>query len=158
MNTLSKTEPITRNDNDGISRIAVSFTMVIVMLYLMDVMLRSILTRDSRVLAAQSTVPQSSADLPYFGEVEPRVLTITDVTGWVDLVHNPPYVPWISANFFNDGPDTAFLSMNYPSNFTELRIGESLQINLTGAIRRLEVIFFRCNSGQTASVRVVGKY
>jgi len=94
----------------------------------------------------------------YLGLEDSRDLVATDQLQWLDLLNNSPYTPWITASFFNDGPDSVFIAINLPSGFTELKSGESKSVNFSMADRRIEVIYFVCNAGESASVRAVGKY
>ncbi|GAI60676.1 unnamed protein product, partial [marine sediment metagenome] len=47
------------------------------------------------------------------GVVDPRTLSVTDKLQKISLIHDWPFTPWITAYFFNDGPNTAYLSINY---------------------------------------------
>jgi len=94
----------------------------------------------------------------FLGLEDSRELVATDQLQWLDLLNNSPYTPWITASFFNDGPDSVFIAINLPSGFTELKSGESKSVNFSMADRRIEVIYFVCNAGESASVRAVGKY
>jgi hypothetical protein len=94
----------------------------------------------------------------YEGLTANRNLQANDSTHWENLTSNPPYVPWITASFYNEGPDTAFLSLNYPDNAVPLKAKETWNVGFTGANRRLEVIFYKTDPGKSALVRVVGKY
>ncbi len=93
----------------------------------------------------------------YCGMTDPRTLDATATLKWLSLVDGPPYIPWISASFFNDGPDRVYIGINRPDG-SPIESGESLTVDLSGADRRIEVIFYQCDPGKTASVRAIGKY
>jgi hypothetical protein len=107
-----------------------------------------------RILASSPmTLAQS-----YQGLTDSRTLNATPTLQWLNLISDPPYSPWISASFFNDGPNSVFIGINNPDELTEINKGGSLEVNMSGGQRRIEFVFYKCNPGQTASVRVVGKY
>lgn len=93
----------------------------------------------------------------YYGIIDPRTLNATGVLKWLSLVEDPPYTPWISVSFFNDGPDKVNIGINRPDG-SPIESGESLTVDLSGANRRIETIFYQCDTGETASVRAIGKY
>ncbi len=94
----------------------------------------------------------------YVGLTDDRVLNATPTMQWLNLISDPPYNPWITAYFFNDGPHSVFIGINNPNELTQLANGEDKTVDMTGADRRIELVFFKSNIGEKASVRVVGKY
>jgi len=100
------------------------------------------------------------------GEVDPRTFAVTGQIQGLALIHDWPFVPWITAAFFNDGDIstdppgevTAYIAINYTFDWLQLKKGESLNIDLSKSDKRIQFIHYRCNVGETASVRVVGKY
>lgn len=94
----------------------------------------------------------------YVGVSDPRDVDATDVLSFIDLVGGHPYVPWVSTNFVNDGPDSVWIAINYPTALYELKNGESASVYRIGAQERIAVIFFVCSNGEEASVRVIGEY
>lgn len=94
----------------------------------------------------------------YRGVSDPRVIEATDELSYVDLVGEPPYSPWVSANLINDGPDSVRVAVNYSTALYELREGESSSIYRIGAQERIALVFFICNTGERASVRMIGEY
>ena len=94
----------------------------------------------------------------YTGLTDDRTLNATPTMQWLNLISDPPYNPWISAYFFNDGPHSVFIGINSPDELTQLATGEDKTVDMTGADRRIELVFFKSNRGERASVRVVGKY
>ncbi|GAJ20527.1 unnamed protein product [marine sediment metagenome] len=94
----------------------------------------------------------------YVGLTDDRVLNATPTIQWLNLINDPPYHPWITAYFFNDGPHSVFIAINNPNELTQLANGEDKTVDMTGATRRIELIFFKTNRGERASVRAIGKY
>jgi hypothetical protein len=94
----------------------------------------------------------------YVGLEDIRVLNCTPYTQYINLLNAPPYTPWVSATFHNDGPDSAFISINNPDEFGEYKPGEDKQISMLSGQRRIEFIYYKCEPAKTATVRVVGKY
>jgi len=93
----------------------------------------------------------------YQGKIDTRVIEATDALGFLDLVNNYPNTPWINVFLINDGPDTVFLSVNGGSPEIPIHKGEDISVDFSQAERRIETILYRCDIGETASVRVVGK-
>ncbi len=122
------------------------------MMMMMMIMMVSLLTT---VIPAATQQPSAQA---YTGLTDERTLEANRYLQWINLVSDPPYTPWISAAFQNDGPHSVFIAVNNPSEMLEIANGESHQLDMTGATRRIEFLFYKCNIGETASVRVIGKY
>lgn len=87
-----------------------------------------------------------------------RTLPVTDQIQSITLIGDWPFAPLISAYFFNKGEQKAYIQVNYPGEWFELEKGESAQISHAGANRRIEIIYYKCDDGETASVSVLGKY
>lgn len=68
-----------------------------------------------------------------------------------------PATPWVSAYVVNDGPSPAYVGANKPSGMSKLYAGEATNLNFLGAERRIDVLFYRTDSG-TATLRVKGQY
>lgn len=94
----------------------------------------------------------------YLGLTDDRTLNATPTMQWLNLISNPPYHPWITAYFFNDGPHSVFIGINNPNELIQLASGEDKAVDMTGADRRIELVFFKSNIGERASVRAIGKY
>ncbi|MBA7586337.1 hypothetical protein ES708_28335 [subsurface metagenome] len=92
------------------------------------------------------------------GEVDPRTLSITDEIQGLALIHDWPFTPWITASFYNDGLDTAYIAINYIFDWVPLKKGENLTIDFSKSDKRIQFIHCRCDAGEKASVRVIGKY
>lgn len=103
----------------------------------------------ARYLAAES----------FEGEEDPRnSLPVTDEVETIDLIHNFPHKPWVAASFMNYGPSTVLVSINVPTREIEVRVNEGIEIDRQHADKRIESIFYRCATGDTATMRIVGQY
>ncbi len=108
-------------------------------------------TPSAQALAAQS----------YTGLTDYKVLDADEQLRWVSLD-----VPWVTASFFNEGDVTvappgqvsAYIAVNNPNSFVELKKGDSQNADFSFAQRRIEIIFYKADKGKHARVRVVGKY
>ena len=94
----------------------------------------------------------------YTGLTDERILKATPTMQWINLISDPPYSPWISASFFNDGPNSVFIAINNPGELVEIASSESLEVDMSGGQRRIEFVFYKSKIGEKASVRVIGKY
>lgn len=92
------------------------------------------------------------------GKQDSRVLDATDAYQTEDLVKKYPFIPWATASFVNDGADAVYIGINRQAGATKLEDGEPYEVDYTKAERRIELIYYWCDAGETASVRVVGKY
>lgn len=128
------------------------------MMIIMMVVMMSVLQSMPALTTATAQATQALQAQSYTGLTDSRVLTANRFLQWVNLVSSPPYSPWITASFYNDGPHSAFIAINNPDEPTEIALGGSIEVNMTGGDRRIEFVFYRCNAGETASVRAVGKY
>ena len=64
-----------------------------------------------------------------------------------------------SVSFFNDGPNTVYIRLHYPSARTiTLNNGESIDRSFQKAKRKLRYIYHYTDPGNSASVRVVGGF
>jgi len=109
-------------------------------------------------VAVTSALGQLMQRYTYYGATDYRDLEADGTLKWTYLVDDPPHMPWVTAHLFNKGPGLALVSINSPDGFTPLNKGDSLEANFSGADRRIEVIYYRCNPGEHASVRAEGKY
>jgi len=92
------------------------------------------------------------------GVLVPKTLSATDKVRQMAPVRTWPYVPWISAFFVNDGPNAARLAINEPSERFELGAHETRTISRAHAEERIHAIYYVCEKGKTASIRVEGEY
>lgn len=94
----------------------------------------------------------------YQGVTDPREIDVDSEGYSLDLVNNEPYTPWVSAQFINDGPDSVWIGVDDPDGEFEIKAGESATVNRIGALTRISAIYFNCEAGETATVRVIGEY
>jgi hypothetical protein len=92
------------------------------------------------------------------GRLSKKTLSLTGEVDYIDLLEEPPHKAWITATFYNDGADTAYIAINKDYDYSELRISEELPVDFSHADERIRRIYYKCDPGETASVRVVGKY
>ncbi|MBA7574408.1 hypothetical protein ES708_16214 [subsurface metagenome] len=92
------------------------------------------------------------------GVVDPRTLSATDKLQALAPLYDWPFTPWIGAYFINDGPDTVRLAINEPLNQFDVRLNETITLDYSHADERIRVVFYVCDTGKTASVRVMGEY
>lgn len=92
------------------------------------------------------------------GYEDSRTLSVTEKTEALNLVREPPFTPWITGYAFNDGPNTAYIAINYKAEWITIKNKESSEFDHKGADRRIEHIQYRCDPGETAMVRILGKY
>ena len=118
-----------------------------------------------RIFAA-TPMAQSYTAQAYLGSTDYRVLEADGQLRWLSLVDAPPYIPWITASFFNDGDVTTdppgavsvYIAINNPDALVELKKGESQYADFSFALKRIEIIFYKTDPGKRARVRVEGKY
>lgn len=149
-------ELTTVNDDIDIEMSDMMPVLMIAMMAMMVSFMTTVVTPLSQQLQAQA----------YTALTDSRVLIATPQLQYVNLLSGPPYKPWITASFHNDGWTqlgvdydwSVFIGINNPDELHELRSGEDYVVNMTGSDRRIEFIFYKANPGEKASIRVVGKY
>jgi hypothetical protein len=102
----------------------------------------------------------------YEGQSVADVLYVMPTLEYVDFIAGEPHVGLISASIHNDGWDiagahyawSAFIGINSDTELHELKSGEDYHVNMAGADRRIEKVYYHANFGQRALVRLVGKY
>jgi hypothetical protein len=87
-----------------------------------------------------------------------KTLNCTDGQNSLDLRVVDPSYPWATASFQNLGPSTVFIAINVNNYPKELPAGQVWEVDFSKAKTRIEVIYYYCNSGQTATVLADGKY
>ena len=93
------------------------------------------------------------------GRVDTMTLSATDSQAVLDLLDRWPYSPLVTAYITNDGPKyDVLIAINDPYRWMTIKNSETRTIDHTKAKRRIERIYYKCNSGETASVRVEGEY
>ena len=76
---------------------------------------------------------------------------------YIVLFHVYPHTPLFTAHFFNDGPDGVFVSVNGEPDIP-LKKDEDALVDFVKAERKIEVISYYCDPGETAIVRVGAKW
>ena len=118
-----------------------------------------------RIFAA-TPAAQAYAAQVYVGATDYRVLEADGQLRWLSLVDASPFMPWITASFFNDGDVTTdppgsvsvYIAINSPDAMVEIKKGENQYADFSFAQRRIEIIFYQTDPGKRARVRVEGKY
>lgn len=105
-----------------------------------------------------SLITQYIQSQMYLGVTDPRECEVDDKGSFLDLINDSPFVPWVSAQFINDGPNSVWVAVNNPDAKFEIKANESATVNRIGAVDRILSIYFICATGKTAIVRVIGEY
>ena len=92
------------------------------------------------------------------GGEEQRLLSVTEKVEIISFLVYSPFSPLIKLSLHNYGPDTAYYRLNELGDWIPLKMNETDQVNYSGADRRIELLSYKCALGETASVRVLGKY
>ena len=94
------------------------------------------------------------------GTPDERTLSADSEVKVIDLVKGYPHSPWATAAFANDGPDPVYIVVNGQAkqNVPPLNKNDSTHFDFTKADRKIEIIYYWCDTGKTASVRVRAKY
>ena len=92
------------------------------------------------------------------GRLDERTLSATGTSQYVDLLQAYPNIAYATVSFYNSGLDTVKISVNNPSDWSSIAINDTLSLDFTKADRRIEVIYYMCDPGNTATVTVKGKY
>jgi len=119
-------------------------------------LLQIIMLDDLRVEVSRVNKHLEKAE--FEGVVDPRTLSVTEEIQEIALIHDWPFTPWITAAFFNDGPNRAYIALNYSFDWGPLEKGESANMDFSRSDKRIRFIRYKCDAGETASVRVIGKY
>ena len=135
--------------------------MMIMMMLMMSMVMSGVLagvntqsTRSAGVVG--SAITTHGAD--YDGINDPRTVNVTAAMSYLDFINEKPYQPWMIAYIVNDGPYPVNVSINYPSESFSIDAGATRTINRSGAAERIGVLFFKCEPGQRAVVRITGEY
>ncbi len=96
----------------------------------------------------------------YSGQVLEVTLVANDSIQALDLSRSQTVLSgrWATADFINDGPNDAYIAINRKEYPFTARVGEAHPVDFDNADERIRVIYYWCNSLETASVRAVGKY
>jgi len=106
----------------------------------------------------QEKISESLKREEFIGKLDPRTLSATDELRYIDLINDYPYMPWVTAHFRNDGPGAVYLALNEADRWHKLNVAGELSVDFLKADERIVIIFYKCDPGQTASIRVLGKY
>jgi hypothetical protein len=109
-------------------------------------------------LAQLARIRKSLEKEEFEGNVDHRDLAATDQLQWIDLIDRFPNTPWVSAFIINDGPNDALLAINNAYSWIRIKHRETRTVNYSKADRRIEIIYYQCDPGNTALVRVDGEY
>lgn len=117
-------------------------------------------------LAQLARIRKSIEKEEFEGKIDSRTLIATDQLQWIDLIDRHPNTPWATAAFFNDGnpalpPGTnvpVHIGINDMNPFATLNTGDQIPADFTKAYRRISIIYYWCDVGNTTVVRALGKY
>lgn len=112
----------------------------------------------TKYLKEISVIKESLKRQEYQGRIDPRTLEASDTDKHIDLIKEYPNTPWLTAYFFNDGPDSVYIAINRADEFKELEFGDDYTIDFSRGDKKIELIYYKCDSGETASVDVIGKF
>lgn len=90
--------------------------------------------------------------------IDERTLAVTDRVQSMTFIGDWPSAALMNAFLINDGTDRAYIAINDTGNWFTMESGETKTINRSGAEERIAIIFYWCDGGETASVRVTGEY
>ncbi len=117
-------------------------------------------------LAQLARIRKSIEKEEFEGKIDSRTLIATDQLQWIDLIDRHPNTPWATAAFFNDGNPALPPGTNVPVHIgindmnpnATLNTGDALPADFTKADRRISIIYYWTDAGNTTVVRAVGKY
>jgi len=109
-------------------------------------------------LAQQARIRKSLEREHFEGGVFTQELAVTEELGHISLLRGHPYTALATAFLINAGPNDAHIAINEAHNWLVLRPLETRTIVHTKADKRIEIVYFRCNPGESASVRLEGVY
>jgi hypothetical protein len=85
----------------------------------------------------------------YVGDLDPYTLQATENRKDLQAAF-----PWVSAFFINDGPSPVYVAINYPHKPIRMLAGETRTVDHKGAKVRIERIWYWCDVGNTAILRM----
>jgi len=109
-------------------------------------------------LAQLAKIRKSLEKEEFEGRVDTITLSVTSKQSCLNLLDRWHYTALITAYVVNDGPDIAYIAINEPYAWLEIKNGETRTVNHTKADRRIERIYHKCDAEETASVRIEGEY
>jgi len=122
------------------------------------ILVAAIMANVAMALTGSSQASQYIQSQMYQGVTDPREHDVTSEGVKVDLVNGPPYTPWVSAQFINDGPCSVWVTIDCVDESFQLKVNENATINRIGALTRIPCFTLVCEAGGTAVVRIWGEY
>ncbi len=146
-----------KKETDEVMEIMTKSMMIVMVLAAVAPMLPSLLQGLTGILPAAQAAGGVGA-LEYRGIVDYREIKVTPTVGWLDLIQDPPYRPWIHAFIINDGPAAVEIGINHPNDRFVMGMGETRTIDRSGADELIYSVFFVCPRGKVADLRITGEY
>lgn len=122
------------------------FMMVMVMVLLMQSLVVPTAQSAQRYFTSQS----------FQGVVESKVLFVTDAVQYWDLVNQDPYTPLISVYLINRGVNGVYVAINAAQDWMILLPGETRTISQIGADKRIELLFYKCDTSLASVIEAEG--
>ena len=119
------------------------------------VMLDDLQVALNRQTALLEKIDEHNKKSEFEGRVKSLSLAANESEQELSLLNTYPFLPWISCTFISDGP--AYVIVNHET-WTPLFENVPLEVSFAGAKQRIELIYYKCDSGKTAVITVVGKY
>lgn len=120
--------------------------MVVMMVVMMSHMFSPVAQSAQRYFTSQS----------YEGDLETRILYVTEAIQYWDLVNLEPFTPMVSLFLINRGVNRVFVAINTAEDWMEMLSGETRTISHVGASKRIELIFYRCDPGNIGVIEAEG--
>jgi hypothetical protein len=118
------------------------------------IMLASIASQQIRI---RRGIEEHNRKESFEGKLDPRTLEATSERQCLSLMERWPFTPWVSAFFINDGPNEVYIRINR-SELVKVKVGETRTINHIHAEERIEQVYYHCDEGETASLRIEAYY
>lgn len=88
------------------------------------------------------------------GQSDPRTLHATQRPQHIVIAN-----PWMGAYFVNDGPNSVQIKINDEESESYLmNPNETITLSRAGAENRIYAVYYQCNPGETATVRIFAVY
>ena len=92
------------------------------------------------------------------GEISFKTVSVTDAGEEYDIKKTLG-VEFLTVDLLNTGPDTVYIRVNKRLAEEIIRnSGDSISIDFEKSREKIAKLYFRCDTGETASVWVMGKY
>ena len=122
-----------------------------------DLELLQLVLQDDMVRSLKQ-IEKSQRREQFEGRVDEKTLICTGTPLVLKLLKEHPYTPWAKANFHNNGPNTAVVSINNAYDWNSIDKDGDYEMDFLKADKRIEVIHYKCNPGETATVIGTGKW